>query len=89
MPIKIYYYGKKKIINELTPAKRYSFLVESNSKNVTVKQRLIDLLKLEQILVSDIEKAFSVQQVSDDFFKKYLYLYNKLVEAFKDSSFLW
>gem|GEM_PF-4535124 len=72
------------MFSELTPARRYSFLVESNSKNVTVKQRLNSLLESSNILVSDIEKVFSVQQVSDDFFKKYLYLYEKLVDAFKE-----
>jgi len=75
---------KRKLFSELTPARRYSFLVESNSKNVTVKQRLNSLLESSNILVSDIEKVFSVQQVSDDFFKKYLYLYEKLVDAFKE-----
>lgn len=74
----------KKIINELTPAKRYSFLVESNSKNVTVKQRLNSLLESSNILVSDIEKTFSVEKVSKEFFDKYVKLYEKLVEAFKD-----
>lgn len=74
----------KKILNELTPAKRYSFLIESNSKNVTVKQRLNSLLESSNILVSDIEKAFSVEKVSKEFFDKYVKLYEKLVEAFKD-----
>jgi len=74
----------KKILNELTPAKRYSFLVESNSKNVTVKQRLNSLLESSNILVSDIEKTFSVEKVSKEFFDKYVKLYEKLVEAFKD-----
>lgn len=74
----------KKIINELTPAKRYSFLVESNSKNITVKQRLNSLLESSNILVSDIEKTFSVEKVSKEFFDKYVKLYEKLVEAFKD-----
>ena len=35
---------KRKLVSELTPAKRYSFLVESNSRNVTVKKRLNELL---------------------------------------------
>lgn len=74
----------KKILNELTPAKRYSFLVESNSKNITVKKRLEDLLKLDQILLSDIEKTFSVEKVSKEFFDKYVLLYEKLVLAFKN-----
>lgn len=74
----------KKIINELTPAKRYSFLVESNSKNVTVKQRLNSLLESSNILVSEIEKAFSVEKVSKEFFDKYVKLYEKLVLAFKN-----
>lgn len=74
----------KKIINELTPARRYSFLVESNSKNITVKQRLNSLIESSNILVSDIEKTFSVEKVSKEFFDKYVKLYEKLVEAFKD-----
>lgn len=78
---------RPKIVNELTPAKRYSFLVESNSKNLTVKQRLNDLIQ-EKILISDIEKAFSVEKVSKEFFEKYVGLYDRLAKAFeKDEIF--
>lgn len=76
-----------KIINELTPAKRYSFLVESNSRNLTVKQRLGDLIS-ERVLIADIEKAFSVEKVSKEFFEKYVWLYERLSKAFeKDEVF--
>ena len=76
-----------KIINELTPAKRFSFLIESNSKNLTVKQRLSELTQVK-ILVSDIEKAFSVEKVSKEFFEKYVGLYARLSKAFeKDEVF--
>ena len=76
-----------KIINELTPAKRYSFLVESNSKNLTVKQRLADLIS-ERVLIADIEKAFSVEKVSKEFFERYVGLYERLAKAFeKDEIF--
>ena len=72
----------KKILNELTPAKRYSFLVDSNSKNITVKQRLTELLKWNKS-ISDIEEAFSVEKVSKEFFDKYVKLYEKLTSAFE------
>ncbi|EKD44446.1 MAG: hypothetical protein ACD_71C00130G0008 [uncultured bacterium (gcode 4)] len=74
---------RPKIVNELTPAKRYSFLVESNSKNLTVKQRLDDLLS-DRVLISDIEKAFSVEKVSKEFFEKYVVLYKRLCVAFEN-----
>jgi len=74
---------RKKIINELTPAKRYSFLVDKDSKNITVKQRLTELLNWDKS-ISDIEKAFSVEKVSKEFFDKYVKLYEKLTKAFKD-----
>jgi adenine-specific DNA-methyltransferase len=73
---------RPKIVNELTPAKRFSFLVEFNSKNLTVKQRLADLIS-ERVLIVDIEKAFSVEKVSKDFFEKYVKLYERLSKAFK------
>lgn len=76
---------RPKIVNELTPAKRYSFLVESNSKNLTVKQRLDDLLS-DRVLISDIEKAFSVEKVSKEFFEKYVVLYKRLCGAFENDS---
>jgi hypothetical protein len=75
-----------KIINELTPAKRYSFLVESKSKNITVKQRLNELILNRGLLISDIEKAFSVEKVSKEFFDQYVKLYEKLVLAFKEDN---
>lgn len=77
-----------KVINELTPAKRYSFLIESDSRNITVKQRLNDLLNSNKY-IWDIEKAFSVEKVSKDFFDKYVKLYEKLSIAFStDKVFL-
>lgn len=76
---------RKKIVNELTPAKRFSFLVDSNSKNITVKQRLNTLFDSE-ISISDIEKAFSVEKVSKEFFDKYVKLYEKLTNAFKEDN---
>lgn len=74
---------RKKLVTDLTPAKRYSFLVESESKNVTVKQKINELLSWNKS-VSDIEKAFSVDKVSKEFFSKYVKLYEKLNNAFKE-----
>lgn len=58
--------------DEITPAKRSSFLVGEKGKSHTAQQQLVKLLKSDDIpLLSDLEEAFNVETVSNEFFEKY------------------
>ncbi|MHA1796326.1 MAG: Eco57I restriction-modification methylase domain-containing protein, partial [Promethearchaeota archaeon] len=58
--------------DEMTPAKRYSFLVGEKGKSHTAQQQLIRLLKSDDIpLLSDLEEAFNIETVTNEFFEKY------------------
>jgi len=65
--------GKVKVAKELTPAKRYSYLVGINEPNHTCRSQFLDLVMEEDIQPSlfDIENAFSIEKVTKEFFEKY------------------
>ena len=65
--------GKVKIAKELTPAKRYSYLVGVNEPNHTCRSQFLNLVRDEDIQpsLSDIENAFSIEKVTKEFFEKY------------------
>ena len=75
--------GKVKPIKELTPAKRYSFLVGVNEPNHTCRSRFLNLVMEENVdpSLSDIEKAFSIDNVTKEFFDKYKKLFLELKES--------
>jgi len=67
--------------DEITPAKRFSFLVGETGKSHTAQQQLIKLLKSDDIpLLSDLEGAFNVETVTNEFFEKYKALALNLTE---------
>ncbi len=72
-----------KVIKELTPAKRYSFLVGKNEPNHTCKKQFLSLLKEETIppTLEELEKAFSVDNVTKEFFDQYKERFIQLREA--------
>lgn len=71
--------GKVKASRRETPAKRYSFLVGAGEKGHTAKRQLLDLmLKFYQPTVEQIEAAFSIETVTDEFFEQYKALYVSL-----------
>ena len=75
-------FGKTK---ELTPARRYSFLVGANENSHTARQQLIHyLIKSDDILLSDLVNAFNVEKVSNEFFAKYKELFLQLKESIDD-----
>jgi hypothetical protein len=61
------------IEKELTPAKRYSFLVGINEPNHTCQKQFFELLMEEKTnpTISEIEQAFSIEKVTKEFFEKY------------------
>jgi len=67
--------------DELTPAKRYSFLVGEKGKSHTAQQQLVKLLKSDDMpMLSEIEEAFNIETVTNEFFEKYKNLVLRLVE---------
>ena len=72
-----------KPVKELTPVKRYSFLVGKNEPNHTCKKQLLPLIMEERKNPSleDIEKAFSIDKVTQEFFDQYKELFLELKES--------
>lgn len=66
----------------LSPAKRYSYLVGENEAVHTAQEYLFKLFEIEdrKITLSDIEKVFDVEKVTKKFFEEYKEKYLKLKE---------
>ena len=75
--------GKAVISKELTPAKRYSFLVGVNEPNHTCRRQFLELVMQETInpSVDEIESAFSIDNVTKEFFDEYKELFLELEEC--------
>lgn len=73
---------KRKTSVELTPAKRFSFLVGANEDTHTAQKQFCTCLekssKGEPITIEDLVQAFDIEKVSKEFFDKYKNLYLKL-----------
>ena len=78
--------GKMKVETELTPAHRYSFLVGENESSHTAQVQLLPILENDERkpLLSDFEKAFSIEVVTREFFTKYRELFHKVEEALQE-----
>ncbi|NNE32243.1 MAG: class I SAM-dependent DNA methyltransferase [Winogradskyella sp.] len=76
---------KVKMRKEFTPAKRYSFLVGEYEKSHTAKTQLLPLLQniANNPTIAELEKAFSIERVTDEFFEQYKNLYIKVYEYFE------
>ncbi|MFC2128308.1 Eco57I restriction-modification methylase domain-containing protein [Bacteroidota bacterium] len=79
---------KVKTRKEFTPAKRYSFLVGEYEKAYTAKNQLLPLLQnvSSNPTVEELENAFSIEKVTDEFFAQYKDLYVKLFEHFENDN---
>lgn len=81
-----YEFSKGKITEKLTPAKRYSYLVGGNDKYRepchTAKQRLYPIFMEDNANpgIDDLEEAFSVEKVTNEFFNLYKEKYIELKE---------
>lgn len=80
--------GKVKTKKEFTPAKRYSFLVGKYEKAHTAKNQLLPLLQniSNNPTIEELEAAFSIEKVTDEFFNRYKDLYIKLYEHFENDN---
>lgn len=68
--------------DEFTPAKRFSFLVGEKGKSHTAQRQLVKLLQSDDIpLLSDLEQAFNIESVTNEFFEKYKMLVFNLEES--------
>ncbi len=72
---------KLKTKKEITPAKRWSFLVGENEGSHTAQSRFIDLLiSDEDPNLKKLGEAFDIERVTKEFFTKYTELYHQLNE---------
>jgi hypothetical protein len=68
---------------ELTPAKRYSFLVGMHESSHTAQSRLSQILEddVNNPTLQDLEDAFKIEKVTKEFFKKYHELFLQVKES--------
>ena len=82
--------GHLKTTENLTPAKRYSYLVGENEPCHTAISRferfIIDsMADPEHPTLDDLENAFSVEKVTDEFFKLYCEKFHQLREKLEEN----
>jgi len=77
-----YSFTEKGIMTEITPAKRYSYLVGEDEPNHTAQEQFYkNLSTLEKNpTVDELEKIFEIEKVTKDFFEKYKNKYLELKE---------
>ena len=78
--------GKFKIKEDITPAKRYSFLVGKNEPNHTAQAQLVGMLSDDRNnpTLTELETAFSVDAVTKQFYKDYRDQFEKLWNELND-----
>ncbi len=72
--------GKVKTRTDFTPAKRYSYLVGEHENSHTAQNQLLDLLAMDYAnpAIEQIEAAFSIEKVTNEFFEQYKVLFENL-----------
>ena len=77
-----YEFNEKGIKEKLSSPRRHSFLVGINEPNHTCQSQFLDLIRFEgKVQIKDIEKAFNIENVTDEFFNKYKDLFLDLVDS--------
>ena len=81
-----YKFDNGKVIKEKTPS-RCSFLVGKNETSHTAQSMFFPLLKEDNKNpdLSDLEKSFSVEKVTDKFYKQYRELFQSLKKSLDDT----
>ena len=74
---------KGKVIEEFSPARRYSFLVGENENSHTAQSCLLPILLDDAAgpTLEEMEESFSVERVTKEFFENYRDLYLRLKES--------
>lgn len=79
--IKLNAKGKTKAFDEISPARRFSFLVGKGEKTHTAKRQLMPLLETDsKPSLANLEKAFNIETVTDEFFEEYRELFGTVKE---------
>ena len=75
--------GTIKIKKDFTPARRWSFLVGENEGSHTAQSRLVNILADDEHspTLADLEKAFDIETVTNEFFLKYRELFLRTKDA--------
>lgn len=75
--------GKIKPEERLTPARRYSYLVGADEECHTAQTRFLALLQntSDKPTLAQIEEAFSVESVTEEFFREYVRLFEDTQDA--------
>ncbi len=77
--------GKIKVKTELTPARRWSFLVGKHESSHTAQKQLLRILESDKLpQLSELENAFNIEVVTREFFEKYRGLFDNVKEALED-----
>ncbi len=72
---------RNKVRKELTPARRYSFLVGGDEKTHTAQKQLATLLQgSAETTLGELERAFNIESVTKEFFEQYKKLFLNLKE---------
>jgi hypothetical protein len=72
-----------KVKQEFTPAKRWSFLVGENENSHTAQSQLVGILANDEDepTLDELEQAFSIETVTNEFYEKYTDLFLRMKEA--------
>lgn len=83
-----YEFAKGKVSKNLTPAKRYSYLVGKDEPCHTAMESLLPIFAEENFTptLDSIEQAFSIEKVTKQFFEKYKEKYIELKEYLERTS---
>ena len=80
-----YEFNEKGIEEKLSSPKRHSFLVGLNEPNHTCEKQFLNLLITEEdISLEEIENAFSIENVTDEFFNEYKRLFLDLADSLRE-----
>lgn len=82
--------GSLKTTEKLTPAKRYSYLVGEHEPCHTAISRFGNFITnsinaSKKIILDDLEEAFSVEKVTEEFFKLYCEKFHQLCEVLDEN----
>mgnify|MGYP000642658188 CR=1 FL=1 len=79
-------YEGTKLVNESSPAKRWSFLVGKHEGSHTAQRQLLDILANdnEDPSLEELIEAFNIETVSKEFYEKYRELFDRMTEDLKD-----
>ena len=79
---KYFKFGENGVKEELSAPRRHSFLVGPNEPNHTCQTQFLNLLISEDKLsLEQIDEAFNIENVTDEFFKEYSDLVKSLVKS--------